>query len=264
MVYMGSKSKYAGNIVPILQRAIDENHLTTYIEPFVGGANIIDKIHCQTKYGYDKNAPLIALHQQMQKAPNTIPMHGDAEWWYAAKDIYRTSCGDPEKMTGMELWKIGAIAFYASFSNGGFSRGYAKNSSGRDYYNEAFKNHFNQGQSPLYQDIRFQWVNDYTNIQVESGSLIYCDPPYQNTKPYGYKFETGFDYSKYWDWVRALSQTNIVICSEQTFPDDFHVIWTKDVKRTCGKDNNFAALEKLGIYKHGLAADCFINNLLFD
>ena len=131
MVYMGSKSKYADNIVPILQKAIDENHLTTYIEPFVGGANIIDKIHCQTKYGYDKNAPLIALHQQMQTAPNTIPMHGDAEWWYAAKDIYRTGCGDPEKMTGMELWKIGAIAFYASFSNGGFSRGYAKNGSGQ-------------------------------------------------------------------------------------------------------------------------------------
>ena len=44
MVYMGSKSKYAQYIVPILQKCIDDNNITLYIEPFVGGANIIDKI----------------------------------------------------------------------------------------------------------------------------------------------------------------------------------------------------------------------------
>ena len=44
MVYMGSKSKYAKHIVPVLQKCIDDNKATTYIECFVGGANIIDKI----------------------------------------------------------------------------------------------------------------------------------------------------------------------------------------------------------------------------
>jgi hypothetical protein len=28
-------------------------------------------------------------------------------------------------------------------------------------------------------------------------------------------------------------------------PEDFPVIWEKDVKRTVGKDNNFKAIEKL-------------------
>ena len=65
MVYMGSKSKYADSIVPILQKLISDNKINIYIEPFVGGANIIDKIHCPEKFGYDKNAPLIALHKQM-------------------------------------------------------------------------------------------------------------------------------------------------------------------------------------------------------
>ena len=46
MVYMGSKAKYAKYIVPILQKTIDENNVDTYIECFVGGANIIDKINC--------------------------------------------------------------------------------------------------------------------------------------------------------------------------------------------------------------------------
>lgn len=36
MVYMGSKAKYAKYIVPILQKTIDENNITTYIECFVG------------------------------------------------------------------------------------------------------------------------------------------------------------------------------------------------------------------------------------
>ena len=44
MVFMGSKAKYADEIVPILQNIIDKNNIKLYIEPFVGGANIIDKI----------------------------------------------------------------------------------------------------------------------------------------------------------------------------------------------------------------------------
>lgn len=61
MVYMGSKTKYAEHIVPILQKAIDDNNVDTYIEPFCGGANIIDKIKCENRYGYDRSETLIAL-----------------------------------------------------------------------------------------------------------------------------------------------------------------------------------------------------------
>ena len=37
MKYMGSKSRIAKYIAPILQECIDSNNVTTYIEPFVGG-----------------------------------------------------------------------------------------------------------------------------------------------------------------------------------------------------------------------------------
>ena len=63
MVFMGSKSKYANYIVPILQKTIDDNSVTTYIECFVGGANIIDKIKCENRYGFDRSDTLIALLQ---------------------------------------------------------------------------------------------------------------------------------------------------------------------------------------------------------
>lgn len=37
MKYMGSKTRIAKDIVPILQKCIDDNHIKNYLEPFVGG-----------------------------------------------------------------------------------------------------------------------------------------------------------------------------------------------------------------------------------
>lgn len=91
MIFQGSKAKYAESIVPKLQRIIDENDIIYYIEPFVGGANVIDKVYCEFKVGCDKNAPLIALHQKAQKDFKNIPEHGTSELWYRAKDAYRAA-----------------------------------------------------------------------------------------------------------------------------------------------------------------------------
>lgn len=250
MVYIGSKSKYTSYIIPILQNIIDKYNIQTYIEPFVGGANVIDKIKCNSKIGYDKNITLIALHQQGQTAPESIPPHGNRDWWDKAKSIYRIHEGAPTMENDMELWRIGAIQFFGSFSRGGFSRGFANNTNGRDYYNQAYKNFMEQIKQPLYKDIKFYW-SDYKNLPNYKNCLIYCDPPYQNTKAYGYKFETDFNYNHYWNWVRDLSKENWVVCSEQTFPEDFNIIWQQDVKRTNGSDNNYKAIEKLGIWNKG-------------
>ena len=37
MKYVGSKNRIAKDIVLIIQRCIDENNITEYYEPFVGG-----------------------------------------------------------------------------------------------------------------------------------------------------------------------------------------------------------------------------------
>ena len=59
MKYMGSKSRIAKDIVPIIQSYIDDNNCRLYIEPFVGGGNVIDKIRCEKKIGSDLNKYLI-------------------------------------------------------------------------------------------------------------------------------------------------------------------------------------------------------------
>ena len=66
MRYLGSKAKIAKDIVPIIQSYIDNNGIEQYWEPFVGGANIIDKINCKVRVGTDIHPQLIALLQQAQ------------------------------------------------------------------------------------------------------------------------------------------------------------------------------------------------------
>lgn len=61
MVYQGSKNKIAKYIVPIIQKYIEDNNITIYIEPFCGGVNIIDKIKCKNRIASDYNEDLIAL-----------------------------------------------------------------------------------------------------------------------------------------------------------------------------------------------------------
>lgn len=238
MVYMGSKAKYAGYIVPILQKVINENNIDTYIECFVGGANIIDKIKCENRFGYDRSDTLIALLSLAAEDFDKVLKDGNRELWDKGKAYVKDGVM-PENMT---LAEIGAMEFFASFSNGGFPRGYAKNTPTRNYFQEAYRNL--EKQAPNLKGIVFKSQN-YWELEPVKNALIYLDPPYQNTKHYGYANQAKMDYDKFWNWVREISKDNYVFVSEQTAPDDFEVIWKQDVKRTVGKDNNFKAVEKL-------------------
>ena len=245
MVYMGSKSKYAQYIVPILQKVINDRGVDLYIEPFVGGANIIDKIKCNKRVGYDRSDTLIALLCQARDDFSKVLADGNRELWNKGKGYVKDGIM-PEDMT---LAEIGAMEFFASFSNGGFPRGYAKNSAGRNYFKEARANM--EKQAPNLKGIEF-YQSNYYNLRGLQGAVIYCDPPYANTKHYGYANQEKMDYTRFWTWVREMSKENYVFVSEQVAPDDFEIVWEMEAKRTNGEDNNFKAIERLFRYKDGL------------
>lgn len=245
MVYMGSKNRYAPYIVPILQKTIDEHNVDTYIEPFVGGGNIIDKIQCKNRYGYDRSDTLIALLTQMSENFDDVLKDGNRELWDKGKAYVK----DGIMPDDMSLANIGAMEFFASYCNGGFPRGYAKNTATRNYYNEAYRNA--EAQAPNLKGVKFGCQN-YWELEIPTGALVYNDPPYQNTKIYGYANQPKMDYEHFWQWVRDISKNNYVFTSEQTAPDDFEVIWEQEVKRTTNKTNDFKAVEKLFVWKDGL------------
>lgn len=242
MVYMGSKAKYAQHIVPILQKVINENDVGTYIECFVGGANIIDKIKCPCRLGYDRSDTLIALLSLAAEDFDKVLKEGSRELWDKGKAYVKDGVM-PEDMT---LAEIGAMEFFASYCNGGFPRGYAKNTATRDYFKEAYRNL--ERQAPALKGITFKCQN-YWDLGTCKNCVIYLDPPYQGTKTYGYANQPKMDYNHFWNWVRELSKDNYVFVSEQSAPDDFEVIWEQEVTRTTNKENNFKATEKLFRYK---------------
>lgn len=233
--YVGSKSRIAKQIVPILQKLIDDNQITTYYEPFVGGANVIDKISCSNRYGFDINPYLIALFQNGELVRN-LSDEISAEEYCCVRLAYQNQTKD------YPAWYIGAIGFLASY-NGKFFGGRAgtvhtKIGTVRNYYEEAKRNFLTQ--LPLLQNVMFG-VSDYRAVEFQPNSLIYCDIPYYGTTGY----QEAFDYTAFWDWAEKMSKNNIVIVSEQTAPDGWKSIWSKPVKRTLDNNSRSIATENL-------------------
>lgn len=105
--YMGSKSRIAKDIVPIIQKCIDDNKITTYIEPFAGGCNIIDKIKCKTRIGNDSNEYLIDFLNAMQNGLNLNSISMD-------KDTYIDIRNNKEKYPRYMVAIAGILASYNS------------------------------------------------------------------------------------------------------------------------------------------------------
>ena len=74
MKYVGSKNRLAKELAPIIQSYITDE-TKGYLEPFVGGANMIDKIKCENKFGCDIHEELIELLKYVQNLNNVLPQN---------------------------------------------------------------------------------------------------------------------------------------------------------------------------------------------
>ena len=239
MKYMGSKSRIKKDIIPILQKIIDDNDITYYIEPFVGGANVIDSIRCKNRIGTDIHDKLIALLKYIQnngELPESV-----------SKELY-DDVRDNKYTNKYEDWFVGAIGFLSSY-NGKYFGGYAKtiiSKTGvkRNYYDESKRNLEKQRKDLI--GIKFSCC-DYKEFNKVKKSLIYCDIPYKNTTQYS--TSKGFNHDEFWEWARKMSKNNIVVISELNAPEDFECIWEKTVIRTQNNRDRQQSIEKLFIYR---------------
>ena len=238
--YMGSKIKIVKYILPILQGAVDSCDSSVYVEPFVGGCNVIEHIQADVRVGLDANKYLIALLNNLDKL-STLPEFVTKEHYSEVRDCFYTNSGV------FDDWYIGAVGFLASYNGRFFDGGYSGFRNGRNYYSEHKRNL--ERQLDGLKGIYFR-CSDYSNIKNLTGSVVYCDPPYAKTK--GYLSAKGFDYDKFWQWVRMLSENNKVFVSETSAPDDFTAIWSREVKRVINVKNKFVSCEKLFVYNKNL------------
>lgn len=84
--------------------------------------------------------------------------------------------------------------------------------------------------APRVRNISFENVRYEDRPRPPDGCLVYCDCPYQGAvstnMPQSWK---DFDFAAFWDWVRDLSRTHIVLVSEYVAPDDFVSVWQHNV-----------------------------------
>lgn len=236
MKYMGSKSRLSKYIAPIINNLIKENNIDTYIEPFVGGCNMIEHIKCKNKIGYDNNEYLIEMWSKLKQG--WIPPNELTKDEY--NDIKNNKDSFPKEMVAI----AGLCATYNSKWFGGYAGiVHTKINTVRDYYGEAIRNILKQINN--LKDVEFH-CDSYKNLFFKH-TLIYCDPPYQGTT--AYSTSKNFDYDVYWNKVREWSKQNIVLCSEYNAPNDFICIYEKTLTTTLDKNSRKKDTEKLFIHK---------------
>jgi len=232
MKYMGSKNRISKFILPIMMQKRKPEQF--WVEPFVGGANMIDKV-IGPRIGGDTNPYIIALLQYMQRTiPLSFPHIGEQEY----KQIQKNKQDTPD-------WLLGYVGFQLSFG-AKFFGGYRRDKAGnRNYQNEAQQNLKAQQKNII--GINFV-CTPFHKLLIPEKSLIYCDPPYAGVTSYK---TNKFNYVHFWQWCRKMAQEgHTVFVSEYNAPTDFVCIWEKQIcssltKNTGGKKG----IEKLFVHR---------------
>ncbi len=209
MKYMGSKNRIAKDILPIMLKQREKEQW--WVEPFVGGANMIDKVK-GNRMGADNNELLICALLNIQHDTDILP-----------KNNIEFTEQDYKDRAKNHLQIKGFAAFAYSYS-GKFWGGWCRDKTGkRDYVKEAYNNAIKQ--SLLLDDVVFKY-SDYNMLDIPNNSIIYCDPPYNGTTRYKDKF----NHKAFWEWCRKKkAEGHTIFISEYNAPDDFKCIWKKEI-----------------------------------
>jgi DNA adenine methylase len=231
MKYMGSKARFAKELLPIILK--DRKPDQWYVEPFVGGANMIDKVGGK-RIGADVSPylidALIAIRDYVDKLPKNNKEFTESDYM---------------ALRSSDNCKFKGYAGFAFSYGGKWLGGWCRDGMGkRDYVSEAYRN-------AAIQSDKLKGVilvnESYLKLQIPHNSIIYCDPPYRGTT----KYKDGFDHDVFWKWcIDKHREGHTVFVSEYDAPDAFACVWKKETTSSLTKDTGSKrAVEKLFKYK---------------
>jgi len=235
MKYMGSKARIAKHILPIILK--DRKPDQWYVEPFVGGGNIIDKVK-GNRIGSDSNKYVSALLDYLSKG--NLPEEISKEKYLSIKS-FKSDYPD---------WLVGYAGICCSYSGkwfGGFAGEVDTKGGIRNYQKEALANIEKQSLNLV--GVLFKG-ECYQDLDIPPNSIIYCDIPYAGTT----KYKDDFVYSVFWQWCRDKeAQGHIVFVSEYKAPEDFTCVWQQEVKSSLSANGkaggNKVSIERLFIHE---------------
>ena len=232
MRYQGGKSRIAAQIAQKISGGVLVNN-ECFVSLFCGTCSVESKVTgFKKKILNDKHKYLIAMLNGVKNGYELPDIITEEEYKYI-----RCHKEADEVLTGF-------VGFGCSFGGKWFG-GYARNKTGTNYALQSKKSLLKDMQTLF--DAEFI-CNDYRDVFLPDGCVIYADPPYNGTTQYG---NEKFDSNAFWSYMREISRNHLVFISEQNAPEDFISIWEKVFTRTLdvNKNNQFKVSEKLFIHK---------------
>ncbi len=215
MAYLGGKATGSQHILKVLNHPVFND--MPYIEPFCGYCHVLRRIINKSSYtASDSNELLITLLQHIQKSTEH-PSISAQEY----KALAANPSSDPLK------------AAYAAFTysyNGKFFAGYVGDKT-RNYPAERKRYYNRLHDNPVFasSDIKVGPYSIYKPSNIHAPSIIYCDPPYEDTEGY----RNAFNSSEFWNWARKMTKAgNYVFVSEYKAPEDFVCIVQKTKRQS--------------------------------
>ena len=235
MKYLGGKQRLGKHLAPTLHDIWNDHpELNGYLEPFCGSLGVFKHMtelpRARTIVANDYHPDLIAMWKALQDDTFTFPESISEEEYHAAKDL-----PSPNAYKAF-------VGFGMSFGGryfGAYSQKYLGTK--KEDFCKEMTNSLKRI-APLLKKKKIKFTNKCYQDLKPSNKLIYCDPPYQDTK-YPIKYRRGvknydtFDNEEFWDIVREWSKNNIVIVSETSAPSDFKEIWSKNRYRSAAQSS---------------------------
>ena len=193
MRYQGGKSRIAKPIAQIIMQVAGGD---CFVSLFCGSCAVESKVQgFSRKLLNDRHEYLIAMLQGVQQGYN-LPEHITLEQY---RYIRENKDADPVL--------AGFVGFGCSFGGKWFG-GYARNKTGTNYAEQS-KRSLLKDMATL-QDAQFV-CGDYRRLCIPPNSVIYADPPYNNTTGYtGDKFDT----TEFWIAMRLLADLGHAVVIE--------------------------------------------------
>jgi len=229
MKYMGSKARIAKYILPIMLN--DRKPGQWWVEPFVGGGNVIDKV-TGNRLGADIDPHAIEALKFIRDHPERVPKN-NSEY---NEEMYN----DAKKRGGLD--PLDCFARFSYAFGGVFRAGWRRDPGGRrDYVREAADNAVRQSKNLQGVDLV---CASYERLDIPDNSIVYCDIPYKGKE--GYKSAGAFDHSAFFQWCREkVREGHTVFVSEYDAPNDFHPVWEREIKCSLAKYGSKITAEKL-------------------
>ena len=222
MRYLGGKQRISKELSCFLNSQLKENQ--SFVDLFCGSCNIVSKIdNNRLRIANDKHYYLIEMWKALQNGWEMPDIVTEEDYKYIKE----------HKDENPPL--AGFVGFGCSYA-GRWFEGYAR-SGERNFCLNAKNSNLKILQK--IQDVIF-YNEDYKDVNIPIGSLVYCDIPYKDSKPYSKKEVGIFNYNEFYQWVRDNSDKYDIYISEykHNVPEDFEIVWEKKSKKDLKNKNN--------------------------